>query len=160
LRQTSYPALYQKINRVMKEYTPLHVDCGQLCDRACCKGDEDTGMRLFPHEETTLSVRNLANGVRLAVCDGSCSRENRPLACRIFPFFPTIDERGKIFVEADDRAVRLCPMLSHIDELDFDPKFFKAVKKVGKLLAKDEECRVFLQETTKEIDLYRTLLGK
>jgi len=157
---TDYQAMYERIRRMMGELTPLTVDCGVCCHGACCKGDDETGMRLFPHEQSPLPVKELPNGVRLVVCDGTCDREERPLACRLFPFFPTIDERGKIFVEADDRAVRLCPMLSHIDELDFDPKFFKAVKKVGKLLAKDEECRVFLQETTKEIDLYRTLLGK
>ena len=150
--------LYAKIFKTLGELTPLRADCGVLCGGACCKGDVDTGMRLFPHEESTLSVRTLENGVRLAVCDGTCDRSKRPLACRIFPFFPTIDERGKIFVEVDDRAVRLCPLLTHADELVFDKRFFKAVKKVGKLLAKDPDCRAFLVETTAEIDTYRAFL--
>ena len=95
----------------------------------------------------------------IIVCDGSCDRNKRPLACRIFPFFPTIDEKGKIFVEPDYRAYRLCPLLSHSDEIVFNPKFFKALKKVGKILAKDEKCREFLYESTEEIDIYRKFLA-
>ena len=157
MRQTDHKALYRRINAVMRTLTPLHADCGVLCNGACCKGDDKTGMRLFPHEESTLPVVE-ENGVRLAVCNGQCDRETRPLACRIFPFFPTIDEKGRIFVETDDRARRLCPLLTHSDEIVFDRRFFKTVKKVGKLLAKDGECRAFLEETTAEIDTYRAFL--
>lgn len=156
---TDYPKLYETVFRTLGELTPLTADCGVLCDHACCKGDENTGMRLFPYEESVLCIKTIEDGGRLAVCDGACDRSKRPLACRIFPFFPTIDEKGKIFVEKDSRAQRLCPLLTHSDEIVFDPRFFKALKKVGKLLAKDPECRAFLYETTKEIDLYRALLS-
>ena len=71
-----------------------------------------------------------------------------------FSVFPTVDENNKVFVEKDYRAVRLCPLLEHSDEIVFDPKFFKALKKVGKLLAKDAECLEFLRSTTEEIDTY------
>jgi len=155
-----YRTLYESVFNIIGELTPLRADCGVLCGGACCKGDADTGMRLFPHEESTLPVRELENGVRLVVCDGTCDRAERPLACRIFPFFPTIDERGKIYVEVDDRAVRLCPLLSHADELIFDKRFFKALKKAGKRLAKDPDCRTFLIDTTAEIDTYRAFLKK
>lgn len=151
--------MYREIRRILGGLTPLRVDCGAACGGACCKGDGDTGMRLFPREESTLPLRELENGVRLAVCNGTCNRDERPLACMLFPFFPTIDEKGRIFVEADTRAVRLCPLLTHSDELVFDKRFFKAVKKVGKLLAKDEDCRRFLEDSTAEIDTYRAFLG-
>lgn len=140
----------------MGDLTPLRADCGQLCDGACCKGDENTGMRLFPGEESCLTVKELPNGHRLAVCDGTCDRSKRPLACRIFPFFPTIDEKGKIFVEEDYRAKLVCPMIGHAEEISFDPRFFRAVKKVGKILAKDEKCREFLYQSTEEIDMYHS----
>lgn len=158
MRPTDYDKLYAEVFRILGDLTPLRADCGVLCGGACCKGDEHTGMRLFPHEETTLSVQELPDGGRLAVCDGRCDRATRPLACRIFPFFPTVDEKGRIFVEKDDRAARLCPLLSHSDELVFDPRFFKALKKIGKRLAKDGECCAFLAETTAEIDTYRAFL--
>lgn len=147
--------LYDKVFNTLKDYTPLTVDCGVLCNHACCKGDENTGMILFPFEETTLNVKSTENGDLLAVCNGSCNRSKRPLACRIFPFFPTIDEKGKIYVELDYRAARLCPMVEHCDELLFDPKFLKAIKKVGNILKRDAECRAFLEKSTKEIDTYK-----
>ena len=152
--------MYEKIFKIMGDLTPLRADCGQLCGGACCKGNDSTGMRLFPHEETVLSVRHSENGGRLAVCNGSCDRSTRPLSCRIFPFFPTIDEKGRIFVEPDHRAARLCPLLMHSEEILFDPRFFRAVKRVGRILAKDKDGRTFLEQITEEIDLYRTFLEK
>ena len=153
-----YSSMYDKIFKIMGNLTPLTVDCGVLCNGACCKGDAQTGMRLFPHEESCLEITELESGERLAVCNGSCDRSKRPLACRIFPFFPTIDEHEKIFVEPDYRAARLCPLLSHSDEIVFDPKFFKALKKVGKILAKDDECREYLYKVTEEIDMFYNFL--
>ncbi len=148
--------LYNKIFKIMGDLTPLYVDCGQLCNGACCKGDSNTGMRLFPFEESVLPKKD----GNLVVCNGTCNRSQRPLACRIFPFFPTIDEKGKIYVELDYRGARLCPMFRFYDDLDFNPKFFKAVKKVGKLLAKNEECKKFLISATEEIDSYKAFLEK
>ncbi len=156
---TDYNKLYSKINEILGDLTPLKVDCGQLCNGACCKGDSNIGMRLFPFEESVLSVTKSEDGVRLAVCDGTCNRSQRPLSCRIFPFFPTVDERGKVYVEPDYRAYRLCPLISHIDEIEFDRRFLKALKKVGKILVKNKECLEFLLETTQEIDTYKAFLS-
>ena len=153
-----YKSMYDKISKTLKDYTPLTVDCGVLCNHACCKGDDNIGMILFPFEESVLNIQTTENGDRLAVCNGSCDRSKRPLACKIFPFFPTIDEKGKIYVELDYRAARLCPIIEHCDELLFDPKFLKAVRKVGKILANDETCRNFLIRTTEEIDTYKEFL--
>lgn len=158
MKPVDYNKMYQKIFAIMGELTPLEADCGKLCGGACCKGDENIGMRLFPFEETTLDVKELEGGQRLAVCGGTCDRTQRPLACRIFPFFPTIDGKGRIFVECDFRGARVCPMIEHKDEIVFDKKFFKALKKVGDILKKDEACRKFLEESTEEIDTYASFL--
>ena len=155
-----YRKMYDKINRIMGDLTPLKADCGALCSGACCKGDSDTGMRLFPFEESVLPVKVTESGVRLVVCDGSCNRAERPLACKIFPFFPVVDDKGKVFVEPNIRAKRLCPLLGHSDEILFDKRFFSAVKKVGKILAKDGTCLEFLRESTEEIDTYAEFLGE
>lgn len=156
---TDYNKLYQKVFKVLGDLTPLKADCGKLCGCACCKGDDKIGMRLFPFEESTLKITQTDEGVRLAVCDGTCNRDDRPLSCRIFPFFPTVDERGRVFVEPDYRGARLCPMIEHTDEIIFDKRFFKAVKKAGKILAKNKECLEFMKESTEEIDTYREFLG-
>ncbi len=152
--------MYNKIFKILGSLTPLFVDCGQLCSCACCKGDEKTGMRLFPDEETELKVIMTEDKKRIAVCDGTCERDKRPLACRIFPFFPTLDEKGKIQVELDMRAHGLCPLLECAEEPIFDPRFVKAVKKVGKILKKDRICREFLLESTEEINIYKKFLDK
>ena len=159
MKSTDYKKLYDKIFELLDDLTPLTVDCGLLCEGACCKGDDSTGMLLFPHEESDLVIKKNELGQDMVVCNGKCDRTKRPLACRIFPFFPTVDEKGKIFVEKDYRAARLCPLLEHSEEIVFDPKFFKALKKVGKLLAKDAECMEFLRSTTEEIDTYYDFLS-
>jgi len=159
MSDAEYQKLYEKIFRVLGDLTPLRADCGLLCNGACCKGDENTGMRLFPGEESPLQVKQLESGDRLAVCNGTCDRSKRPLACRIFPFFPTIDGDGKIYVEEDDRARTVCPMVGHSDEILYDERFLRAVKKVGQMLAKDDSCREFLYRTTEEIDTYRKFYG-
>ena len=151
---SSYEKMYKRIYATLGDLTPLRADCGLLCDHACCKGDANTGMRLFPYEESVLEIKNTPDGGSLAVCNGTCDRNSRPLACRIFPFFPTIDEKGRIFVEPDIRAGNLCPLIAHSEEILFDKRFFKALKKVGKILSKDEACRAFLYEVTEEIDLF------
>ena len=62
-------------------------------------------------------------------------------------------------MEEDTRAANVCPMIGHSDEILFDRKFLKAVKKVGEILAEDEACRAFLEQVTEEIDMYREFHG-
>jgi len=133
--------------------TPLKGhDCGQLCTAACCKGDDKTGMLLFPGETSSLEITELPDGNRLAVCDGTCRRDQRPLACMLFPFFPTVDEKGKVYAEIDARACGVCPLAAHSDEVVFDPAFLRTVKKAGKILAKDASCLEFMRNITAQID--------
>ena len=49
------------------------------------------------------------------------------------------------------RAKRLCPLVEHADEIRFDPRFLRAVERVGKILVKDEKCFEFLMKNTEEI---------
>ena len=120
MKTTDYGKLYKKAFSILGDLTPLKADCGTLCGGLCCKGDSTTGMLLFPHEESSLRVISTQMGDRLAVCNGSCNRAERPLSCRIFPFFPTVDEKGRVFVEKDLRAFRTCPLLMHSEEIVFD----------------------------------------
>jgi hypothetical protein len=147
-----YQKLYAEANRILSDRTPLKKDCGLICGGECCKGDDETGMLLFPFEETSLNIIE-KDQVRLAVCKGSCNRDERPLSCRIFPFFPYVTPEGRIKVIPDIRGVNICPLISHFDEVKFDRGFLYRVKKVGRLLYADEECRRFLEETSREIDI-------
>ncbi len=142
---------------ILSSYTPLTADCGLVCDKACCKGDEETGMLLFPGEDTVFPVKE-KNGNRLCVCDGKCDRRERPLSCIIFPFFPYMNEEGKIRAKADIRGINICPLILHKDKVLFSRIFLRRVARAGRILAKDEECRKFLWETSREIDLLERLI--
>lgn len=143
----------EKAKAAIGSLTPLKGhDCGQLCSAACCKGDENTGMYLFPGEETALRTVELPDGMRLAVCDGHCDREKRPLSCMIFPFFPTVDEKGKVYAEIDARAYCVCPLAVHCEEVAFDKAFLRAVREAGQQLAKDKDCLAFMRTVTEQID--------
>ncbi len=141
---------YKKLYDLFEDAAPLKTDCGVLCEKACCGGDETVGMLLFPGEETSLPVTE-AGGRRYVLCGGKCSRKDRPLSCRIFPLFPVPDERGVIRVTADARGDAVCPLARQAEHVRFDPRFVRRVKKAGKLLAKDPACLAFLRETAEEI---------
>ena len=152
-----YSKLYAQVNSIIGNKTPLKKDCGLICGGECCKGDSDTGMLLFPFEESTLTVKE-KDGVRLAVCEGKCNRDERPLSCRIFPFFPYVTAGGKIKVIPDVRGINTCPLISHFADVKFDKGFLYRVKKAGRLLYEDEHCRKFLTETSREIDTILSLM--
>lgn len=142
---------YKSAKAIIGDKTPLYKDCGLICGKACCKGDEQTGMLLFPFESTVLKVIK-ENENRLCVCNGSCNRENRPLSCMIFPFFPYIDVNGKLKAVIDSRGRGVCPLVSMGDVVLYNKAFIRRVAKLGRFLKKDEECRRFLWETSREID--------
>ena len=52
----SCEAFYRYAYSLLEEVTPLPADCGQLCGAACCKGDDETGMYLFPGERVMYRV--------------------------------------------------------------------------------------------------------
>jgi hypothetical protein len=159
-RPTSYAEYYHRAYAILDELTPLRTDCGVVCGKACCQGDETQGMRLFPHERTVLPVTDTEDGGKLAVCAGNCCRADRPLACRIFPLFPYIHDDGHISVETDLRAYRLCPLATHPEAVRFDPQFVRAVRQVGRLLAQDPEIRAYMKEVSAEIDIFRQFYNK
>ena len=141
--------IYSKAYKLLRDVTPLYADCGQLCDKSCCKGDGRTGMLLFPGEETTLKVIE-ENGRRLAVCGGRCHRDERPLSCMMFPFFPVEDEGMQIAV--DYRGINVCPMVMHNREIQFNKRFMRHLRVAGKILYSDPECAEFMKEIADEIE--------
>ena len=151
---------------LLRNVTPLQFDCGKICNGKCCKGDDKTGMILFPGEksivDSSINIKSDDDGNELAICNGSCNRNYRPLSCRIYPLFPIIkNENGTQSIEVvlDPRAD--CPLVS--GEYRFTPEFLKAVKRVGKyLLTNDETAGVYrnLSSEIEEIYNLRELLFK
>ncbi len=134
---------------LLRKSTPLDFDCGKICKGKCCWGDEKTGMLLFPGEENlidpNIKVMENEQGERIAVCNGVCDRNKRPLSCRIYPLFPLViekDGKDEISVIFDLRAD--CPLRN--GEYGFNRAYIKYVKRVGKFLLLNEETGEFYRE--------------
>ena len=152
----------------LKSVTPLKRDCGRVCDAACCRSSEveETGMLLFPGEEEAYSgkegwtVRVTAMGP-MVICPGNCERDERPLACRLFPLLPLMGTNGEIRVMTDLRAKAVCP-LARQGKSAMDPAFIEAVGEAGNLLAADGEQAAFLKrlgDEQEELKRLRRMLG-
>lgn len=140
----------------LKTLTPLKTDCGRLCAGACCQGDDQTGMLLFPGEEALYEACAFGRVIggefslgktkaKLFVCCGTCDRENRPLACRLFPLFLTFKEDGSTKLRMDRRARAVCPLTDYgIKSLD--PDFKQAARRAYDLLLEDDDCAAYLRE--------------
>ena len=151
----------EKLNHV----TPLKRDCGRVCGARCCRSceGEETGMLLFPGEEALYTgwegwkVLDTETG-KLAVCPGICDRDERPLACRLFPLLPVIRD-GRVKAAVDQRARAVCP-LARQGLRAMDPAFADAVREAGEILAADEKQRNMLEKLTAEQDELRQLREK
>ncbi len=141
----------------LENLTPLKEDCGALCAAACCRDDADEGlgMLLFPGEEALYGPEDaawmrleasasyrLGEPVRLLICEGTCPREKRPLACRIFPLAPAVRE-GEISARVDARARCLCPVADS-GVAGLDPDFVRAAERAFQILSGDETQRAYL----------------
>ena len=135
--------------------TPLKTDCGRLCQGACCRGDEATGMLLFPGEEALYEGCAFARVVptdfslggtpaQLLVCDGRCDRKNRPLACRLFPLFLKFREDQPPVLRMDARARAVCPLTDYGMKA-LDPAFRQAARRAYDLLLEDETSAKYLK---------------
>ena len=134
---------------LLGKVTPLEFDCGRLCNGKCCKGDDNTGMLIFPGEEDlideAITIHENDFNDKIAVCSGSCNRNKRPLSCRIYPLFPLLyNEDGveEIKVVFDYRAD--CPLSE--GNYRFNRRFIKSVKRVGKYLLLNEETAEYYKE--------------
>ena len=161
---------YREINRIIGDATPIGVDCGQLCEGACCKGDDETGMYLFPGEaqmyrgdygwfeimESDFSYMNDGKSVcaDLFVCKRACSRRKRPLACRIFPLLPYVSTEGELSVILDPRGRGVCP-LCVMDTEHLDTDFCERVEKLGKIMMKFEPTREYLFALSRLADEFK-----
>lgn len=161
--------LYKKAYRVLEGSTPLRYDCGMLCSQKCCSGDNDAGMHLYPDEESLLGRKHDFLEVRkdffndteifFAVCNGHCSRRYRPLACRIYPLVPYVDEKGRLSIIEDPRARYVCPLVAGIEEIRIERIFVRKVTEVFRLLARDSEINDYISTLSKVLDEYSKFTG-
>lgn len=163
--------IYLQTYRLFDDATPVKADCGKLCDKACCKGDEG-GMYLFPKEKSvydllkpswvkieksdfTYECDGKTKNVPIIFCNGECDRYQRPLACRIFPLTPYLNKDGKLEIIVDPRAKSLCPLSRELDVDEYDYRYVKNIKKAFTLLMKNHEFRAYMRAYSEYIDEYR-----
>lgn len=148
----------------MENTTPLKFDCGLICNSKCCSGDSEAGMGLFPGEESMLDAeadfltiskeKMVDTEVPFAVCNGSCNRKLRPLACRIFPYVPYLKDNGRLTIIEDPRAKYMCPLLMEAYGLKIDRKFRKRIFNAFQLLIRDKEIRDYIRLLSGVLDEY------
>ena len=158
--------------------------CGSLCCKNLYSdnsynfdnsdNDGEAGMWLFPGEEElyknnknfTVIPANGNNSYPFILCElfgqtasaknsgGFCARNERPLFCRLFPYFPLVRQvrRGgeteyRIKIIIHPAAVKMCPAINL--KLKITSDFSRAVKKACYLILnqKDGELKKYLIET-------------
>lgn len=162
--------VYLQLYRMFDECTPIPADCGKLCSNACCRGD-DAGMLLFPGEQEVYKLLNpdwialeksgfsykykeKSYHLPLALCSGRCDRYQRPLACRIFPLTPVL-ENDSLCIITDPRAYPVCPLSSAMRLDDFDRRFVKKVYRAFSLLLRNEQFAAFMKAYSDYINEFR-----
>jgi len=160
--------LYRKAYRILDNSTPLKVDCGLLCNKRCCSGDNKAGMQLYPGEEIMLSNSKFLcirdeifhdKKIKFAVCKGKCDRRYRPLACRVYPLTPYISQEGKLCIIEDPRAKYICPLLLYDKSKDINKLFKRNVYKVFLLLSQDKDIYEYLLHLSDTIRGYAAFAG-
>ena len=162
--------IYLQLYRLFDNHTPVKADCGKICDKACCRGD-DCGMYLFPGEKKVFDMlkpkwakieksdfsykyNGKEKNVSVIFCNGDCDRYQRPLACRIFPLTPYLDKEGKLSIITDPRAKSICPMSRQFEIDDYDSVFVKNIYRSFSILATNKEFYTFLDTYSRELDEY------
>lgn len=168
--------IYLQLYRLFDNATPVATDCGRLCNKACCSGD-DAGMYLFPGEEEVYKLlspdwayiensdfeytyKDKTYKTPILFCNGSCDRYQRPLSCRIFPAVPHLDKDGHLEIIMDPRAKSLCPLAKGFYLEDLDANFIKKIKKSFMLLMKNKRFYAFMKEYSSHIDEFLRFFGK
>lgn len=154
----------ERARALLEEVTPLAEDCGQVCGGRCCKATaESVGMLLFPGEEALAEgcgfTLHPAEGGTLLTCDGTCDRTTRPLACRMFPLFPFVEEDGRVRAVYDPRGWWLCPLVRECAHVLLQREFVRAVRRAGRVLMEDPACAAFLRQNSEEIRELDRLVG-
>jgi len=162
MEQQDLQTVLQRVRDVLMQPTPLKIDCGLLCGRRCCCSHpgEETGMVLCPGEDgfcRDIPGFTLASSPRGQIlrCQGSCNRMSRPLACRMFPLLPVVQD-GMIHVEVARRAGSVCPLAEESLE-SFDHAFVDAVQLAGDLLLNHPETARWLEGLSREQAVWKAL---
>lgn len=146
---------YLEIYQILNQATPLKEDCGKICDKLCCKQDnENLGMYLLPGEETMFDrskewlvweehnptdydfPASWTEKVFFIRCLRDCPREKRPIQCRTFPLAPHLTKEGTLTLIRETLPLPYqCPLIEKRISLEKD--FILAVYQAWSRLIQD-----------------------
>ncbi|MFZ5634382.1 MAG: hypothetical protein ACOY40_16235 [Bacillota bacterium] len=171
---------WERLYEMIGELTPLTEDCGRLCGKKCCSEQGGgPGVYLFPGEERMFAgeapwyrieehpgkVEHFTGRKPLLFnCRAKCPREKRPLACRLFPLAPRLDQSDSLEIVLDVDALFICPLVRMGYPGALNPAFAEAVRRVWLELLGYGPVRDSVREYSARIDReaaepWRRLLG-
>lgn len=164
--------IIEKAYSLIGTQTPLDINCGTLCKEACCRGEGDSGMYLFPGEELlfprrkdawyrlTKTRNKLSTGytVSLLTCKGTCPRNERPLSCRLFPLMAYLTEEDFVELRLDPKALSICPLTRDIELYPIEESYIDALYDALEVLLEDREVIEFIRLLSDDYDTTGKLL--
>ena len=126
---------------LLDHVTPMKTDCGALCEGICCSEE-----KFYENADWCQIVER--SGDHILVCRGTCPRDNRPFACRIFPICVNVTEE-KTAVAIEPFAKSICPLCDH-GLKGLDRAFVDAAKQAFRLLLSDETYKNHFKRLTDE----------
>lgn len=144
---------------IIGDATPLRHNCGDMCNRSCCTSEGY--MLVMPGEMARLDDRGYTfkptrlgsyGAANLVTCDGTCSREDRPYSCMIFPLAPKIID-DTVYVRLDARGRPTCP-LCHMSMESLSRDFIDSVKKSLAYLYSMDETRDIVIALSTSVDMF------
>jgi len=146
MSENRYFDILEKVYQLTNNTTPRSFDCGELCGKKCCGNlseySHKSGMCLLPYEKEFLLSKGAkyeydsGDDGEVLICNGSCKRELRPFACRIFPYCVEITN-SRIKLTKDLRAAQVCPLLFDKISKRADIYFIRSIKKAARLMSKE-----------------------
>lgn len=162
--------LLERAYSLTNNTTPCRFDCGTLCGAVCCNNlsltDNNSGMHLLPYEKEYLQSKK-ANGYEyvpsedgyMLDCGGKCIRDQRPFACRIFPYYAKFDGNS-IIIKKDIRAASVCPLLTNEKTKRANIFFIRNMKKAIRILIENDDFYSDLKKTADFVDSLYDLYSK
>ena len=93
--------------------------------------------------------------VNILTCPGKCVRDERPLACRIFPLAPYQKKKGdKLKIIVDPRSFSVCPLSKREYARYIDSGFHHRVERTFRFLNMFEPIHRFIEEMSYQMDEY------
>lgn len=162
---------WDRVYKLLNDVTPLPADCGRLCGAVCCsEWEKGVGMYLLPGEEIMfsgaeewLTWEEHATGeyefcpswrgtFYFVRCNGSCPREKRPFACRIFPLSPYLSPEGGFELRLEEAAALLCPLVKADDIKLLDRRFLARARLAWEVLLQDPLIRDDVEWESRRLD--------